>query len=130
MGFFGVKIFFFASLRSRIFFSRHYFFSTINFADRTIFLPKKHSPPPLQVKWMFPYGINETNLGKERAYGITFYALGYFRSREEYLQFLEAQDIANTTFSAARKLSELAFSIYDASLNDNADIFESIRSMR
>ncbi|XP_069119484.1 uncharacterized protein [Argopecten irradians] len=74
--------------------------------------------------------VTSENIGRERGYGVTFYALGYFRNREEYLMFLESQDIANVTFRFATQLSEIAFEIYDTSLNDHPMIFESIRSMR
>ena len=62
--FFGVKIFFFASQRSRNVFSRQvvstlFFFYKNNifcpFQRQNFFLPKKpQPPPPLQIKWMFP----------------------------------------------------------------------------
>ncbi|XP_033732066.1 uncharacterized protein LOC117321669 [Pecten maximus] len=74
--------------------------------------------------------VTSENIGRERGYGVTFYALGYFRNREEYLMFLESQDIANVTYRFARQLSEIAFNIYDNSLNDHPIIFENIKSMR
>ncbi|XP_069119483.1 uncharacterized protein [Argopecten irradians] len=74
--------------------------------------------------------VTSENIGRERGYGVTFYALGYFRDRDEYLMFLESQDIANVTFRFARQLSEIAFEIYDTSLNDHPLIFESIKTMR
>ncbi|XP_060077247.1 adenylate cyclase type 2-like [Ylistrum balloti] len=74
--------------------------------------------------------VTSENIGRERGYGITFYALGYFRNREEYLMFLESQDIANVTFKFARQLSEIAFNVYDKSLSDHPIVFENIRNMR
>ena len=74
--------------------------------------------------------VTSENIGKERAYGTTFYALGFFKTREEYLQFLEAQDIANTTFESARKLSPVASEMYKDMIIHDADILETIRKMR
>ncbi|OWF48111.1 Atrial natriuretic peptide receptor 2 [Mizuhopecten yessoensis] len=74
--------------------------------------------------------VTSENIGRERGYGVTFYALGYFRNRQEYLMFLESQDIANVTFRFARQLSEIAFNIYDQSVKDHPVIFENIKNMR
>ena len=61
MGFFGVKIFFFALGRSGNFFSRqacYIFFLQKQFFKgikcRQKFFSQKNHSPPLQVKWMFP----------------------------------------------------------------------------
>ena len=72
------NIYFFLSRKARIFFPEfnirlydknsesHYFFFLhqnqniffSNIGNRNIFLEKNHNPPPLQVKWSFPYRTN------------------------------------------------------------------------
>ncbi|XP_062573854.1 uncharacterized protein LOC134235721 [Saccostrea cucullata] len=69
-------------------------------------------------------------IGRERGMGVTYFAFGGFRSKEDYLLFLEAQDIANITFMSCRRYSELAYSIYENQLLSNDLILAPVRSMR
>ncbi|XP_062592346.1 uncharacterized protein LOC134253775 [Saccostrea cucullata] len=69
-------------------------------------------------------------IGRERGMGVTYFAFGGFRSKEDYLLFLEAQDIANITFMSCRRYSELAYSIYENQLLNNDLVLAPVRSMR
>lgn len=69
-------------------------------------------------------------IGRERGLGVSYFALGGFRTKEDYLLFLEAQDIANITFQSCRRYSELAYSIYEIQLLQNDLVLAPVRSMR
>ncbi|OWF42954.1 uncharacterized protein LOC110460400 [Mizuhopecten yessoensis] len=68
--------------------------------------------------------------GRERGLGVSFYAIGGFLTRDEYLDFVESQDIANITFESARRYSELAYSIYEDTLLRNSSVIQPINEMR
>ncbi|XP_069119091.1 uncharacterized protein [Argopecten irradians] len=68
--------------------------------------------------------------GRERGLGVSFYAIGGFATRDEYLDFVESQDIANITFESARRYSELAYSIYEDTLVRNSSVIQPINEMR
>ncbi|XP_022338550.2 uncharacterized protein LOC111134052 isoform X2 [Crassostrea virginica] len=68
--------------------------------------------------------------GRERGLGVSFYAVGRFNTRDEYLLFVESQDIANITFQSSRLYSELAYDMYEAQLMRNANIIEPMQKMR
>ncbi|KAH3819885.1 hypothetical protein DPMN_121629 [Dreissena polymorpha] len=69
-------------------------------------------------------------LGRERAMGLIFFALGKFPTREEYLYFVESQDTANTSFATARQYSEIARDVYDDTISDNPGIMSVIHGKR
>jgi hypothetical protein len=69
-------------------------------------------------------------IGRERGLGVSYFALGGFRSKEDYLLFLEAQDIANITFQSCRRYSELAYNIYEGKLLQNDLVLAPVRYMR
>lgn len=68
--------------------------------------------------------------GRERGLGVAFYAIGGFMSRDDYLDFVESQDIANITFESARRYSELAYKIYEETLVKNSKAIQPINEMR
>ena len=68
--------------------------------------------------------------GRERGLGVSFYAIGGFQNRNEYLDFVESQDIANITFESARHYSELVYSIYEDTLVRNSRAIQPINTMR
>jgi len=74
--------------------------------------------------------VTSEYIGRERGFGVAFYANGYFKDRQSYLRFLEAQDIANTTFKSARQFSVIAFDRYDELVTSNSIIFRTIEDMR
>lgn len=69
-------------------------------------------------------------IGRERGLGVTYFALGGFKAKEDYLLFLEAQDIANITFQSCRRYSELAYKIYEVQMLQNELVLAPVRSMR
>ncbi|KAK3085615.1 hypothetical protein FSP39_006132 [Pinctada imbricata] len=69
-------------------------------------------------------------IGRERAYGVIFYAYGGFRNRDEYILFMEAQDIANVTFTSCRRYSEIAFQTYDMEIAQQVELLNIINEMR
>ena len=69
-------------------------------------------------------------IGRERGYGVTFYANGGFRSRDDYLLFVEAQDIANVTFKSCRRYSEIAYNAYENEVLAKENILRPMRRMR
>ena len=69
-------------------------------------------------------------VGRERGLGVTYFALGGFKTKEDYLLFLEAQDIANITFQSCRRYSELSYSIYDVQMLQNDMVLSPVRAMR
>ncbi|KAK3099718.1 hypothetical protein FSP39_008541 [Pinctada imbricata] len=69
-------------------------------------------------------------IGRERGLGVTFYALGGFKTRDDYLLFVEAQDIANVTFTSCRRYSQIAFDVYDTEVRKKEEILRPIRDMR
>ena len=74
--------------------------------------------------------VASEHIGRERAMGVIFYNRGYFKTREEYLYFAEAQDTSNASFTTARLYSDLAREIFDTKLTVNAAIIEQIQAMR
>ncbi|KAK3099828.1 hypothetical protein FSP39_010406, partial [Pinctada imbricata] len=69
-------------------------------------------------------------IGRERGFGVNFYAQGKFRTRDDYLMFVEAQDIANVTFTSCRRYSQIAYEIYETEVRNKLELLEPIRTMR
>lgn len=69
-------------------------------------------------------------IGRERGLGVTYFALGGFKAKEDYLLFLEAQDIANITFQSCRRYSELAYNLYEVQMLQNDLVLAPVRAMR
>ena len=56
--------------------------------------------------------------GIERALGTIFFMTGSFATMEDYLRYVESQDIANVTLNSARKYSPLVDQIYKSTFAD------------
>jgi hypothetical protein len=69
-------------------------------------------------------------LGRERSYGVVFYAIGNFPTTDYYLQFLECQDVSDMAFESAQKYSSLVYNIYEEKLKGNETVLSTIMKMR
>lgn len=69
-------------------------------------------------------------IGRERGYGIYFYAVGSFRDKSHYLRFVESQDTAKTFFESARMYSATAADTYQQSLDTQNITIVEIQRMR
>ncbi|KAK3099349.1 hypothetical protein FSP39_003125 [Pinctada imbricata] len=69
-------------------------------------------------------------IGRERAYGVSFYALGKFKTREDYLSFLEAQDVGNMTLASSREYSDMAPDALILHRNGQEDVLHHTNVMR
>ena len=54
--------------------------------------------------------------GTERALGANFFAIGGFNNWDDYLLFVEAQDVGDITLKSAREYSLLVKRIYDKTI--------------
>ena len=70
------------------------------------------------------------NFGIERALGAIYYTTGRFDSHDDYLLFVESQDVANATFESAREYSEIANELYSAKIREEYVFVQIIRKMR
>ena len=70
------------------------------------------------------------NFGIERALGAIYYTKGRFDSHDDYLLFVESQDVANSTFESAREYSEIANELYTAKIREEYIFVQIIRIMR
>lgn len=74
--------------------------------------------------------VSSELFGRERALGVSFYALGGFETRAEYLLFMENQNRANVTFESARFYSNIAFDFYNVELAKNPNVSVRIEDFR
>ena len=56
--------------------------------------------------------------GIERALGTIFFTTGSFKNMDDYLRFVQSQDIANVTLNSAREYSPLVDRIYNTTIAD------------
>ncbi|XP_076086310.1 uncharacterized protein LOC143056978 [Mytilus galloprovincialis] len=69
-------------------------------------------------------------IGRERGYGIYYYATGAFMDRKHYLLFMESQDSARTHFASARMYSVTASDIYHTTLDAQNQTLRVINDFR
>jgi hypothetical protein len=79
--------------------------TTIIFAICFLWMYDAVSEVDTSVIWKSLVGYQELIMameyvGRERGYGIYFFAVGTFRDRNHYLRFLESQDIAKAHFES------------------------------
>ncbi|ELT96273.1 hypothetical protein CAPTEDRAFT_82891, partial [Capitella teleta] len=69
--------------------------------------------------------------GIERCFGSIYYIKGRFKDRNDYLQFVTSQDVANATLKASAQYSMIVSEMYTSIAKENSDqLNEIIRSMR
>ena len=69
-------------------------------------------------------------VGRERGYGIYFFAVGTFRDRNHYLRFLESQDIAKAHFESAKQYSRASYALFLSFLFAKNESLQEIGRMR
>ena len=56
--------------------------------------------------------------GIERALGTIFFTTGSFKNMDDYLRYVQSQDVANVTLNSAREYSPLVDRIYNSTIAD------------
>lgn len=69
-------------------------------------------------------------IGRERGLGVTYFAKGGFDTKEDYLNFLEAQINSNISFQSCKRYSELAYQMHEEQLNSKSELMLLITNMR
>ncbi|KAJ8318377.1 hypothetical protein KUTeg_003468 [Tegillarca granosa] len=74
--------------------------------------------------------VTSEYIGRERGVGVIFYAKGQFDTRDDYLLFSESQDVANSTYSSAKRYSNIVFEVYDGQFKGNESFLKTVQKMR